>query len=68
MVIWGAGGGLGARVYLSGRPRTRSWEQDGEKRYRTEVVCVAGDVIVLATRPEGGDADAPPAGNGISFA
>ncbi len=60
VVIWGAGKGLGAllrqgtRVYLSGRLRTRSWEKDGEQRYRTEVVCEAAGVIVLTTRPEGG--------------
>ena len=28
------------------RLRTRSWEKDGERRYKTEVVCNASDVIV----------------------
>ncbi|MCL5256304.1 MAG: single-stranded DNA-binding protein [Chloroflexi bacterium] len=36
----------GSRVYIEGRLRTRSWEgQDGQKRYRTEVV--ANDMVML---------------------
>lgn len=47
----------GSRVYIEGRLQTRSWEgQDGQTRYRTEVV--ANDVIFLdrrtATLPEEG--------------
>lgn len=39
----------GKRVYIEGRLQTRSWEgQDGQKRYRTEVV--ANDVIFLDSR------------------
>ena len=46
----------GSRVHLTGRLRTRSWEgDDGERRYRTEVVCHARDVIVVALPREGGD-------------
>ena len=36
----------GARVHLTGRLRTRSWEKDGERRYKTGVECNASDVIV----------------------
>lgn len=42
----------GTQVYISGRLQTRSWEQDGHKRYKTEVV--AQDVILL-----GGDGSQP---------
>ena len=28
----------GSRVYMEGSLRTRSWEQDGQKRYTTEIV------------------------------
>lgn len=49
----------GARVHVTGSLRTRSWTQDGETRWRTEVACGARDVIVLtakesAARTEGG--------------
>lgn len=29
----------GSSVYVEGRMQTRSWEQNGEKKYRTEVVA-----------------------------
>ena len=29
----------GSRVFVSGKFRTRSWEQDGQKRYQTEIIC-----------------------------
>ena len=29
----------GARIYVEGVTKTRSWEKDGEKHYRTEVVA-----------------------------
>ena len=62
MVIWGAAAAAavlrnGARVHLTGRLRTRSWDKDGERRYKTEVVCNASDVIV-AWLPGQGDAPA----------
>lgn len=41
--------GKGKRVYIEGRIQTRSWEgQDGQTRYRTEIV--ASDVIFLDRR------------------
>lgn len=48
----------GAKVYVEGRLQTRSWEQDGVKRYTTEIV--ANDMQMLDSR---GDA----AGAGGSF-
>ncbi len=29
----------GSKVYIEGSLRTSSWEKDGEKKYRTEVMC-----------------------------
>ena len=51
----------GRRVYISGRQQTRSWEgQDGEKKYRTELV--ARDMILLDKAPEGRPGVAPDEG------
>ena len=35
----------GRLVYIEGRLRTRNWEQNGQKQYRTEVV--ASDMLIL---------------------
>ena len=45
----------GSKVYIEGRLQTRSWEdkQTNQKRYMTEVV--AGDLVLLGGRGEGGD-------------
>lgn len=41
----------GKKVYVEGRLQTRSWEgQDGQKRYRTEVI--ASTMILLDSRPK----------------
>ncbi len=48
----------GSKVYVEGRLQTRSWEQDGIKRYSTEIV--ANDMQMLDSR---GDAS----GAGSSF-
>ena len=29
----------GSKVYISGKFRTRSWEKDGSKHYRTEIIA-----------------------------
>ncbi len=42
----------GKQVYIEGRIQTRSWEQDGTKRYMTEII--ARDVLFLGARGEGG--------------
>jgi single-strand DNA-binding protein len=46
----------GKKVYVEGRIQTRSWEsQEGEKRYRTEII--AEDVIFLDRRGRDTDDD-----------
>jgi single-strand DNA-binding protein len=55
----------GKRVYVEGRLQTRNWEdQNGNKRYTTEVIADAGGVILLdgrgGGRGEESDDFAPP--------
>ena len=53
----------GSKVFIEGSLRTSSWEQDGQKRYRTEIM--ARDMQMLDSRGGGGgggmgmDAQAP---------
>ncbi len=68
----------GSSVYVEGRMQTRSWEQNGEKKYRTEVIA---DTVQFGPRSSGGGAGAassrqqpddmqdapPPAGPGIDY-
>jgi single-strand DNA-binding protein len=42
----------GKKVYLEGRLQTRSYEQDGQKKYFTEVVC--DELILLGGRDDSG--------------
>lgn len=42
----------GSKLYIEGRLQTRSWEQDGVKRYTTEIV--ANEMQMLDSRGEGG--------------
>jgi single-strand DNA-binding protein len=42
----------GKQIYLEGRLQTRSWEQDGVKRYTTEII--AGTMQMLGSRDGGG--------------
>jgi single-strand DNA-binding protein len=49
----------GSKVYIEGTLRTSSWEQDGQKRYRTEIM--ARDMQMLDSRG-GGGGDAAPSG------
>ena len=42
----------GTKLYLEGRLQTRSWEQDGAKRYSTEIV--ASEMQMLDSRGAGG--------------
>lgn len=45
----------GTQVYVEGRLQTRSWEgQDGQKRYRTEVVCDGNQGLMLLSGRDGG--------------
>ncbi len=51
----------GARVYIEGRLQTRSWDgQDGQKRYRTEIV--ADNMIMLGDNPNRGSFTPPASG------
>lgn len=50
----------GRQVYIEGKLQTRSWEQDGVKRYSTEIV--ASDVQFLGGRDGGQGADASQGG------
>jgi len=40
----------GSQVLVEGRMQTRSWEQDGQKKYRTEIVA---DSVQFGNRPTG---------------
>lgn len=46
----------GAKVYLEGAVETRSWEQDGQKKYTTEIVLKNFDskLVMLDGRSGGG--------------
>ncbi len=43
----------GKQVYVEGRIQTRSWEQDGTTRYKTEIV--ATDMLMLDAKGVGGE-------------
>lgn len=61
VTLWGKRGealakflGKGERIFVEGSLRTSSYEKDGEKRYRTEVIA---NNIILAGRGKGGGAE-----------
>jgi len=39
----------GSKLYLEGKIKTRSWEQDGQKRYATEIVV--SEMQMLDSKP-----------------
>lgn len=43
----------GQRVYIEGRLQTRSWDKDGVKQYKTEIV---GDNMIMLDGGRGGEA------------
>ncbi len=52
----------GSQVYVEGRLQTRSWEANGEKKYRTEIIA---DTVQFGNRPTGtGGAGMSPAAAG----
>ena len=60
VVVWGkqaeiAGQYLtkGKQVFVEGRLETRSWEKDGQKHYRTEVICDQFTMLGGGTRSDG---------------
>lgn len=50
----------GNGVYVEGRLQTRSWEKDGQKQYRTEIVA---DRVQFGPKNSGGGGGAAPAAN-----
>ena len=67
VTIWGKRGEAlakiltkGSSLYVEGSLRTSSYEKDGEKRYRTEIV--ASNVILTGGRPAGTQGSGPGAG------
>jgi len=40
----------GSQIYIEGKLQTRSWDKDGEKRYRTEVVALN---VQFGAKPSG---------------
>lgn len=46
----------GSKIYIEGQLETRSWEQDGIKKYTTEVVLrpYRGEITMLDSRNSGG--------------
>lgn len=47
----------GSKVYIEGSLRTNQWEQDGQKKYRTEIV--ARELQMLDSKRESAPADEP---------
>jgi single-strand DNA-binding protein len=68
VTLWGKRGealskflSKGERIFVEGSLRTSSYEKDGEKRYRTEIVATN---IILAGRGRGGEAGEGGGGGG----
>lgn len=40
----------GSQIYIEGKIQTRSWEKDGEKKYRTEIVALN---VQFGAKPKG---------------
>jgi single-strand DNA-binding protein len=53
----------GSSTYVEGRMQTRSWEKDGVKQYRTEVIA---DRVQFGPKGSGGGEGAPAASTGGS--
>ena len=49
----------GSKLYVEGRLQTRSWEQDGIKRYATDII--ANEMQMLDSRGSGGGGNYQPA-------
>lgn len=54
----------GSKLYIEGRLQTRSWEQDGVKRYATEIVVSEMQMLDSKNAQSGGASDYPAAGQG----
>ena len=53
----------GSQAYVEGRLQTRSWEQNNEKKYRTEVVA---ETVQFGNRPGAGTGGASASGAGAT--
>lgn len=53
----------GSSVLVEGRMQTRSWEAEGQKKYRTEVIA---DRVQFGSRAMGGSSGAPASDEGKS--
>jgi len=58
----------GSKLYIEGQLETRSWEQNGEKKYTTEVVLrpYRGELTMLDSRNAGGAGAGASMGGGMS--
>ncbi len=59
----------GAKVYIEGQVETRSWEQDGQKKYTTEIVLrpYRSELTMLDSRGGGDSSGGYGGGGGQSF-
>ncbi len=66
----------GNAAFVEGRMQTRSWEQDGQKKYRTEIVADrvqfgpkggSGGAPATAQGDEASEPNTPPTGSGIEY-
>ncbi len=55
----------GSQVCLEGRIQTRSWEQDGQKKYRTEIIA---ENVQFGARPQTNGSSYSPASSPASAA
>jgi single-strand DNA-binding protein len=67
IVAWGRLGEIcgeylkkGSQVFIEGRIQTKSWEdRDGNKRYTTEIIALAMQMLGSPSKKEGGEAKTP---------
>ncbi len=57
----------GSKVYLEGQLETRSWEQDGVKKYTTEVVLKNFNGVLTMLDSKGGDSGYSAPSGGSNF-
>ena len=64
LVFWGKSAEIlkryskkGSRIYVEGKLETRSWETDGMKKYKTEVIC--STLKLMDSKPADDNQDVP---------
>ena len=55
----------GSKIYVEGQLQTRSWEQDGVKKYATEIVLRGFDAKLVMLDSRGNDTSTPAATNAL---